>query len=388
MYCYTADMSSGYLSAKQASQKLGVSLSTLYAYVSRGLIRSEPDSVKRRRRYRAEDVEALLHRKSERTTVDRALGSALSWGEPVGESELTLVSEGELYYRGRSVTQLAAESTFEEVVELLWQGYAPEQAEGVPDELHPILGALEPIQRFACLLPWVGHSDPRAYDLRPEGVRRAGSRILNALFSSVCDVSDGVSLAHGLAQEWSPAHRGLLEAALILVADHELNVSTFTARCVASSGATPYQVVTAAMAAMSGFRHGGYAYQVEALFREAEALGPERAVTEYLKRGATLPGFGHQLYPQGDPRGRDLLAMFTLCPVAEGLVRAAVDMLEEKPNIDFALVALSRVLCLPFGAPLAIFALGRCAGWIAHALEQYSTGKLIRPRARYVGVTP
>lgn len=378
-------MSSGYLSAKQASQRLGVSLSTLYAYVSRGLVRSEADTVKRRRRYRVDDIEALIEKRSERLGAERVVGSALSWGEPICESELCLVEEGELYYRGHSVSSLARNSTFEDVLELLWQGYSPQEPASVPTLS---LEELEPLERFGCLLPWAGLSDPRAYDLRPEGVKRSASRILSTLFSALCPVTVGEPLALSLARAWAPEHREQLEAALILVADHELNVSTFTARCVASSGATPYQVVTAALAAMSGYRHGGYAYRVEALFREAEVLGAERAVKEYLKRGTSLPGFGHPLYPKGDPRGRELLLRMTPSATASELILAAESLLDERPNIDFALVALSQALHLPKGAAVALFALGRCSGWIAHALEQYSTGKLIRPRARYVGALP
>lgn len=378
-------MTSGYLTAKQASQKLGISLSTLYAYVSRGLIRSEPDAVKRRRRYRAEDVEAMLERKAERAGPEGAVGSALAWGEPVCESQLCLIEDGELYYRGRAVEELVESAAFEDVVDLLWQGYSAQEPGRLP---RLELENFEPLERFGCLLPWAALSDSRAYDLRPEGVRRSGSRILSTLFSSLCEVETGRPLALTLAEAWSVAHRRQLETALILVADHELNVSTFTARCVASSGATPYQVVIAALAAMSGYRHGGYAYRVEALFREAAVLGPERAVSDYLKRGASLPGFGHPLYPNGDPRGRILLARFEPDGQAKGLVKAAEELLDVKPNIDFALFALSRSLHLPGGASLALFTLGRCAGWIAHALEQYSTGKLIRPRARYVGTLP
>jgi citrate synthase len=382
-------MTKGYFTAKQASQKLGVSLSTLYAYVSRGLIRSEPDTVKRRRRYRAEDVEALLAKKSDKITSDGKLAQSLSWGDPVCDSHLTLIEDGEIYYRGQDLTTLLKESSFEDVVGLLWEGYEPADEMVLPDHFLRTLRALEPINRFSLLLPWCSEKDPRAFDLRPEAVRLTGSKILRALFASLGPVQQSDTLTGALAREWCPGKSSFLDAALILCADHELNVSAFTARCAASAGASPYAVVQAGMAALSGFRHGANTYRVEALFREAEALGAEGAVCSYLRRGLEVPGFGHRLYPDGDPRGRDLLAL--LDPLPEevlGLTRAADELLDGRPNVDFALVALARSLGLPAGAPLTLFALGRCAGWIAHALEQYATGKLIRPRARYVGKLP
>lgn len=373
----------GYLTAKQASQKLGVSLSTLYAYVSRGLIRSEPDTVKRRRRYRAEDVESLLARKS--GDSDKQLAQALNWGEPVCESHLTLIEDGELYYRGRWVKELVREATFEDVVEILWEGYERMDPLEIPVEER----GLEPLNRFAVTLARCAERDLEACDIRPASVRRTGARILSTLFSTICRRRKDESLAGALAAEWGLKKKSILDAALILCADHELNTSAFTARCVASAGASPYGVVQAGLSALGGFRHGAHTFRVEALFREVEALGAQRAVESYLRRGDELPGFRHQLYPHGDPRGRDLLALLEPMPaMARELVEVAETMNQGRPNVDFALVTLALSLQRPPGAALTLFALGRCAGWIAHALEQYATGKLIRPRARYVGQLP
>jgi citrate synthase len=101
-----------------------------------------------------------------------------------------------------------------------------------------------------------------------------------------------------------------------------------------------------------------------------------------------MPGFGHPLYPDGDPRAAALLGAFKVPAVLAQLraeTEAATGLL---PNIDFALVGMSRTLALPADAPFSLFAVGRMAGWHAHAIEQLQTGKLIRPRARYVGVRP
>jgi citrate synthase len=209
----------------------------------------------------------------------------------------------------------------------------------------------------------------------------------------------GGRLAEVLSRHWAPRHAAamrLLDAALILCADHELNVSAFTARCVASAGANPYEVVTAALAALRGRRHGGHTLHVAALLDEvAKPADAGRVLAERLRRDGALPGFGHALYPDGDPRGRALLALTAAAcrrsravALAQAVAAEAEQLLGERPTLDFGLVVLSRALGLPRGAPLALFALGRTAGWIGHALEQYQLGQMIRPRARYVGVMP
>ncbi|MDQ3892365.1 MAG: hypothetical protein M3274_05665 [Actinomycetota bacterium] len=108
-----------------------------------------------------------------------------------------------------------------------------------------------------------------------------------------------------------------------------------------------------------------------------------------------MPGFGHQLYPEGDPRGESLLAAVTAAypdsgasKLAGEAAEAASGLMDERPNVDFALVVLARVLGLPMGGALALFALGRTVGWIGHAIEQYETNRIIRPRARYIGEQP
>lgn len=166
--------------------------------------------------------------------------------------------------------------------------------------------------------------------------------------------------------------------ALILCADHELNVSTFTARCVASAAATPYAVIAAGLAALGGVRHGGQATRAAALLREVAQ--PDRAhhvLADRLRRGDPIPGFGHRLYPAGDPRAAALLERLAAAyPDAPGVAlgRAtsveAQRLLGERPTVDFALAVLSAALGSPDGIEVALFALGRAVGWIAHALEE------------------
>jgi citrate synthase len=181
----------------------------------------------------------------------------------------------------------------------------------------------------------------------------------------------------------------------VLTADHELNASTYVGRCIASTGASPYAVVLGALGALSGPRHGGETSSVEALLREVMQTGDVLgAIAERLRRGERIPGFGQPLYPEGDPRGRHLLDAVKASPYGRrservlDIGRQVSELIGRQPNIDFALGLISTVLKLPAGSGLGMFLVGRSVGWIAHAIEQYVSGDLIRPRARYVGPIP
>src|SRR5436853_598013 len=294
---YRASMDDRFLTAQEAAAELGISLATLYAYASRGMLHSEPvPGAPRAKRYPRQDVLRLKEKKELRREPEKAAPKALSWGMPVLESALTLIQDGRLYYRGRDAVELARTSTVEEVAALLWTG-DPEEA----------------------------------------------GRLVSG-------------------------------AALILAADHELNVSAFTARCVASANASPWDVVSAGLAALKGSRHGGHTERVEALFREAgTAEEARRVLADRLRRGEPIPGCGHTLYPDGDPRGAALLEMAReIAPesleveLALAMAEAYRELIHEHPTIDHGLVALSRALELPERTPIALFALGRTIGWIGH----------------------
>ncbi len=406
-----------YLTAREAAGELGISLKTLYAYVSRGLIRSEAVGGKRRnRRYRAEDVRKLKERKEQRRDPTRATENALDWGTPVMESAITLITEGRMYYRGRDAVAISEDHSLEQVAELIWTRSMTEGDQGrLPEHFRASAGIVGPkrlwleardassgslMEAFGISLQSAEAEDPAAYDLRSAAVARTGARILR-LLAAVVSGGQGVedTVAQALQRRWIPEEIGavtLLNRALVLCADHELNVSSFTARCVASAGATPYAVVIAGLAALGGVKHGGNTERVEAFLAEAEAVGDARGViVSRLRRGEVVPGFGHQLYPEGDPRAEALLAAVAAAyPGSEALkladeaAESAGDLVDELPNVDFALVVLARVLGLPPRGALTLFALGRTVGWIGHAIEQYETGRIIRPRARYVGEQP
>jgi citrate synthase len=186
----------------------------------------------------------------------------------------------------------------------------------------------------------------------------------------------------------------LIRRCLVLIADHELNPSTFVARCVASTGATPYAVVAAALSALSGRFHGGETARAEGLLHELlEGNDPMPVMAGRLARGERLPGFGQPLYPEGDPRAIAILAALAQAvPEAYALAQKAAEtglrLIGRHPNVDFALAATAIGLGLPRDGALGLFIIGRTVGWIAHAIEQYESGVLIRPRARYLGPQP
>ncbi len=395
------ETSDRYLSAREAAGRLGVSLATLYAYVSRGLLRSEEGAGERRaRRYYAEDVEALLARKEYRREPHRVAESALNYGAPVLESAITLIQDGRLYYRGYDALALAQQQSVEATAALIWLdrldagdlfvravAQAPTMTLAVDAGRHPIAAYQMALARAAL-------DDVAAYLTTPEAVAATGARILTLLVACTTGQPATLPLVHALQHAWAPTQPDaapLLSAALILCADHELNVSTFTVRSVASAGATPYDAVIAGLAALHGHRHGGHIARVTALLHAAAADLPG-AVKGFLARGEALPGFGHRLYPDGDPRARLLLTLAAthrpnapVVQLAQALCALVQQTLALHPTIDLALEVIAQALALPPAAALAIFALGRTIGWIGHAGEQYANGQLIRPRARYIG---
>jgi citrate synthase len=389
-----------WLDAEAATRLLEVNRATLYAYVSRGFVRSEPVPGRpRERRYAREDVDRLRVRAEERRNPEKAVAHALRWGVPILESSITLIADGKIYYRGQDASVLARTRTLEEVAALIWCGAFDADVFDTP--LHVVSGlAVAPdlpfINRAQSILPLVAARDSLAFDLRPRNVAQTGWRIVN-LLTSVAAASQNLegTVEETLAREWAPKRKDaakLIRAALIVCADHELNVSAFTARCVASASSNPYAVVIAGLAALEGTKHGGATARVDALWRELRRSRDVRGtLAERLRRGETIDGFGHPLYPDGDLRAALLLEMLPKSrelTFARTLSESVDSVLGEKPNLDFALVALERVLDLPRGSALTLFAIGRTIGWIAHAIEQYGQDAMIRPRAKYVGPKP
>ena len=393
-----------WIGADEAARVLSVSRTTLYAYVSRGYVRSQATAgPSRERLYSRDDVERLRRRTEARRDPDKEAARSLQWGLPVLESSISFIDGQRLYYRGHDAVELSRSRSIADVASLIWSGQFDGSFSSALPRITSLSVSPDPalpfVARAQAVLASAAARDHTAYDLRASSVPHTGWRILQILTRTArLSRTSAPTIDQALAHGWGVKAHGvdLLRGALILCADHELNVSSFTARCVASAGSQPYAVVIAGLAALEGIRHGGTSARVEAMLDSMRrARSPRAAVRERLRRGESIDGFGHPLYRGGDPRA---IALFDLLRDAYAKSRelafvlevadAAASLTRERPNLDFALAAVARVLRLPAGSPLTIFAIGRTIGWIGHAIEQYATAQLIRPRAKYVGVMP
>ncbi|KAB8192399.1 helix-turn-helix domain-containing protein [Nonomuraea phyllanthi] len=461
-----------WIDAATAAERLGVKPATLYAYVSRGVLRRRHGEDGRRSLFSAEEVERLARRGRPRSQPP----------ELVIESAITALGVDRPYYRGVDGLELARTGDFETVATWLWtadpghtavpertrpgstpedtrHGGAPEDArhgdaprsarpagapgdaghggapEGAgpggappategsggagvrvrwpvpwrcePDALRAAVAAqrglpedLLPLDRLQVITTVLGASDSLRFQLDPASVTATGRRMIAGLVDALPQLSEpqGESIAERL---WSrlcphpatPALLDAVQAALVLLADHELAASTLAARVAASARADPYAVVLTGLGVLGGPLHGGASYGAERLLAEvAEPRQAARAVAERVRRGERIPGFGHSVYKNGDARGALLLDLVKEAAPGHERIAAGVAVLEEmrrrrlpERNIDFALAVLTAVSGMVSGAGEAIFAVARAAGWLAHAMEEYGRGTLLRLRASYTG---
>lgn len=388
-----------YLTSSEATALLGVSRATLYAYVSRGLLQAHAADTPRESRYLRPEVEQLARQRGQGRKPREVAQAALSWGLPVLESSITLIEQGRLYYRGEDAVDWARSHTLEETAALLWQCPAgtafPAHAVEAPALLADMQARLADQACEQTLLPLftVASDDAAtaAWQQSPERLAAGCGALLRLLPACLLGTAPDAAAIHvQCARAWGLDARGadLVRTALVLCADHELNASGFTARCVASTGASLRAAVVGGLAALTGGRHGGTTARVEALWDEVGEAGTGARLRQRLARGESLPGFGHHLYPEGDVRAALLLDMLPGQGPAAALAAQAMALTGQAASVDFALVALRRHLGLSPGSAFGLFALGRCAGWLAQALEQRATRQIIRPRAAYTGPRP
>jgi citrate synthase len=341
--------------------------------------------------------------------------------------------KGELIYQGVNIHDLATKSTFEEVVFLLWNGRLPNRAEldelkqslsasyKLPPEISEmILGMAkrvpadaDPMDRLRTVVSALAMFDNEARDLSREASIRVATR-LTAQFPTIVaaidrtrnglepvepkpDLNIATNFLYMLKGEMPDefdAH--VLDVALILQADHELNASTFTARVVAGTLADMYSAVTAAIGALSGPLHGGANTAIMRILLEIESIDSvEGYVKDALSKKKKIMGFGHAVYKTEDPRATHLRRFSKEMGERKGdtkwydITAKLEEMMKREkgllPNVDAYSASTYYMMGIPLDLYTPIFAISRISGWTAHILEQYADNKLIRPRAEYIG---
>jgi citrate synthase len=349
---------------------------------------------------------------------------------------------GRLYYRGYEIGDLAGTVPFETVTALLWDGELPaapsafharlDAARGLPAPVVGLLRSLprdcHPLDALRTAVSLAATLDPDVGAADPDANRRKSERLMNR-------VPEIVAAWHRLrtGREPVPARRGgshaayvlwllegrepagdvarVLDISLTLHADHEFNASTFAARVAVATLADLHAAVVAAIATLKGPRHGGANEDVLRMLQDigdparAEAfvesrLGRRGALSraERADPRARVPGFGHRVYRVDDARARVLRGMAKTMAEATGRARLfavaeqVYDAMRARTslpvNVDFFSAVVYDALGVPADLCTSIFAIGRVAGWCAHALEQYADNRLIRPRAEYTGAAP
>ncbi len=385
-----------WITAAEALSILNVRPQTLYANVSRGKIRAQPDSKDSRRSlYHREDVIRMTKRTNGRRTLEVVAAQAIEWGDPVLPSAISTVIDGRLWYRGQDAVVLSGTASLEQVAALLWE--YPQA-----DFQQALVGGGRPTRHFkgfaqASAAGLVALAKRSGSDLPSTGralsvLRAEAAGVFATLTEAMLGIDitlGGSTLSKSLAQTWQcPEAENVLRRTLVLLAEHELNASAFAVRVTISTGASLAAGVLSGLASLTGPLHGGASRSLNVLVDSTRRVGAQKAVREWLAQGRTLPGFGHPLYPDGDVRANAIMAMLPSGGPYGELMEYVAQAAGERPSIDFALALLADTYNLPVEAPFILFAVSRCSGWLAHALEQVAASRLIRPRARYVGITP
>jgi citrate synthase len=388
------------LTTAEVALRLRIKPETVYAYVSRGLLTSVKMPGERVSRFRLTDVERLAAR-TQATKPDR--------DAPAMRTAITLIAYGRLHYRGRDATELAARTPFEEVAELLWD--QPAGPWIAPAEslrrAHEASGHLPPQARLFDRLPVIvavaAAMDPLRFALSPETVGASAPALLSTMVDALPERAKPLDRSIA-ARLWSrlttqtPTPQGIhaLNAALVLHADHDLAASTIAVRVAASIRAHPYAAVSAGLGAVDGPMHGAVGAIVYRMLETAMREDAASAVAGQLRAGSRLPGFGHELYPDGDPRGRALLGLVHELPITPALRRAMDEVAaiaarpgNAHPNCDFALAAFAHATGMGADAPEVMFTVARTAGWLAHVIEEYAQPPhRFRWQSGYIGPPP
>ncbi len=371
----------------EACRLLGVRPQTIYAYVSRGKLEVMPDPADTRRSlYRTEDVAGMAKRKLAGRKHETLAANALFGSEPSIPTSLCSFFRGRPHYRGQDAVSLARSATVEDAARLLW---AADQPVDFSSSAPMASGKPGRVAAFTLLagLAAAGHSTRG----RLTRVLHSEGQSLVAQLANAFGARQGNKLIHlRFAQGWKQSTRvaDLLRTAMVLLVDHELTSSAFVARIAASTGASLPACLLAGLTTLSGPLHGDASGRVQALFGDVIRLGEDQVMEHHLSTGLPLPGFGHHLYPDGDPRAAALLALFEPPDGIARFIEKVTRLTGMRPNIDVALAALVAQHRMPADAAFGLFATARSVGLLAHSMEQLAEPQVIRPRGRYVGAMP
>jgi citrate synthase len=374
-----------WLPRDEALARLGVRAQTLYAYVSRGLISARPDDNDPRiSLYSAADIQHMMRRRRSGRRREAIARQAIAWGDPVMQTRITTVQNGKLFYCGEDAVRLAQHATLEEAAALLWAVPAGSPPPAVFDTGHEGLSLKA---RAFCFLADAAAQDAPVFGRSRAALGAEAHGLLNGLAGALTGATSRGAFHQRLGRYWklSPDGMDLLRRALVLVADHELNPSTFAARVAASTGAPLAACALAGLSTLAGPLHGEASARALSYLKQAQRESPQAALKALASRQEKIPATGHALYPSGDPRAGALLRWMKAGASLKLAIQAAEKESSEAANIDMALAALTQSLSLPDDAPFVIFACGRMAGWLAHSIEQAESGLPIRPRATYTG---
>ena len=366
----------------EAEALLGVKSQTLYAYVSRGHLAARPDPANPRRSlYSTEDIRRLKDHSTPRPTrgpVERTAGVVIASG-------LSRLEPGTVEFRGVDAIALSETATLEQAARLVWGGEADDPFVDQRPRVDVIFPGSPRSRAFACLARRADEDGPTT-SRSPVSLRRESAAILNEVVDAIAGPGPRLHIHQRLARAWklSELSAPILRQALILSIGHGPDASVLAARVTADAGAPLSASALAGLAAFSSPDLGGRLALVNSFVTDARKTDARTACRTLLSEGRDLPGFEPGPHTDGDPRARALIATAKLPESLADIVRVGEGLTGRPPSFPLALCLATRSLDLPGDAAFALMTVGRCVGWLGHAMEQTGSGSPFQARLRYV----
>jgi len=378
-----------YLTAKEAASELNISVPSLYAYVSRGLIKSQSISTSRKKGYLRSDVKALKNKQR------GAKGDPNFFFTPeLKEDKITTITESGPTYRGHDSIALARTESLETLAGLLWQSeptvFCSSKPPIVPKQLGALrqrYKALNPLHQYIAMYPLIEQSNPKSYNLTGERVARTSAEVIRWLSSFVADsdeypdepIHKFIARKRGVNEGYAE----LFRAFLVLLADHEQGPASLAAKNTAYAGNTPYGSVASGLITWQGayVLKGVVQPPIDFINEIMTKSDPAARIVRSLQQGMPLPGFEHPIYGGRDPRGALLLELTReYLPDDEDASKfcRAAEIAEELTERSPSAILVAAFLAYKFGMPnqiRALIAVARSVGWLGHAIEIYKTNK-------------